>query len=133
MADKSENKKKRQLETAIGQELDAEAAPFWRDFWRLAGTYLDVDQDTVLALATWKSILPVLPKHCDPTRIIDAAGAAVTGSDGKSVFRISQFVCEAGVTYTSANVVATPLSTDPFFLTVERAIVDNGSDVEITV
>ncbi len=131
MADKPHPRK--QLEAAIGRELDPSVAPFWKEFQWLAATFVDIDQDDVRSLATYRSILPEVPRYCDFIRIIDAAGAGMTGSDGKSVFRLSQYVCEADVVYTSTNVVATPLTQGPFFLTVERAVVDNGADVEITV
>jgi hypothetical protein len=130
MADQPDIKK--QLEAAIGHEIDADAAPFWKNFWSLAGSYTDITSGGTQPFVTWRSLIAALPKHCDLSHIVDAAGIAMTGSEGKSVFRLSQFVC-LGYIYTSANVVATPLSQKPVFLTVEHTLVDEARDVEIKV
>ena len=130
MADQLDIKK--QLEEAIGREIDADALPFWKNLWSLSGSYTDITQGGTQPFVTWRSLIAFLPKHCDLSHIVDAAGIAMTGSDGKSVFRLSQFVCLEYI-YSSANVVATPLSQKPVFLTVEHTLVDNARDVEIKI
>jgi len=62
------------------------------------------------------------------------SGFATTASSGQSVFRLSDFICPGGEVYNyPINVIATPFSSKPFFLTVMHSLVNNGSDVEIKV
>src|SRR5207245_5299438 len=85
---------------------------------------------------TWRNILiGIFPQQCVLTETLDVCGQNVTGSDGTVVFRLSFFVCldPGDVLGAPVNVVATPNSVEPFFLSVQHSLVDNAADVEITV
>jgi hypothetical protein len=57
-----------------------------------------------------------------------------TGSNGKTTFKLTNFICTQRELFNNPiNVVATPLSSKPFFLTVKQALLNNGANVEITV
>jgi hypothetical protein len=73
---------------------------------------------------------------------MDISGLATTDSNGKRVFLLSEFLCFSSPTsihfQQPINVVATPQSTAPCFLTVTHSLVNTGplnaaTDVEITV
>jgi hypothetical protein len=120
---------KKQLEKLLGHELDADAVQRL-NFWSPVALYSFVDEGHT----TWSNIIGLLPKHCDPSPFLDASGVAATGNDGKAVFKLSDFVCLAAGQYTFAapvNVVATPQSVDPVFLTVQHTLINAATDVEI--
>jgi hypothetical protein len=49
-------------------------------------------------------------------------------------FNLTNFLCPANEIYSlPINVLATPISAKPFFLTVQHELVPNGTDVKITV
>jgi hypothetical protein len=119
---------KKQLEAIYGYELGEEAVQFINLFQPIAS------YSTSEGTTTQQNILVGGPKHCYLTRLLDVGGLASTGSDGKSQFRLTDFLCPAGEKFfPSVNVVATPLSSTPCFLTVVHSLLDNGADVEITV
>ncbi len=119
---------KKQLEALVGHQIDVSAEQLFR-LWFPAGSYAYGD-----GTVTWRSIL--LPgKSCYSASLLDASGVSSTGADGKRVFLLSDFVCFPQV-YSLAepiNVVATPRSASPFFLTMTHSLVNAASDVEITV
>ncbi len=123
---------KKQLEEVLGHEL-AEGVVQKLNFWSPVASYVRSFDESY---TTWRNIIVgIFPKQCVPTATLDASGQAVSGSDGKSVFRLSAFVC-LDPSYSlgaPVNVVATPNSANPFFLTVQHSIVDNATDVEITI
>ena len=83
-----------------------------------------------------KNLVAATPNQCFTTNpLLDVAGFFSTGSDGKTVFRLTDFLCPLpdGIFTQPINVVATPLSSTPCFLTVGHLLVNNGTDVEITV
>jgi hypothetical protein len=64
--------------------------------------------------------------------ILEVSGFAVTGADGMASFLLSDFHCDLPVsTERPVNLVATPRSRTPVFLTSEPSIVPG--DVQITV
>ena len=74
------------------------------------------------------------PNQCFDSRVVDVSGFATTGTNGQSVFRLTKFICPAAEIYgPPINVVATPISDKPFFLTVMHKLVNSNKDVEITV
>lgn len=84
---------------------------------------------------TVRSLIVAFPNRCVQSRLLDVTGIAATGSDGKSRFRLTSFLCPEGNFRFGfpINVVATPLSATPCFLTLVRTLVNNGADVEIQV
>lgn len=74
------------------------------------------------------------PNQCFDSRVVDVSGFAATGLGGQAVFRLTKFICPAAEIYgPPVNVVATPISDKPFFLTVLHKLVNSNKDVEITV
>ena len=117
---------KKQLEAIFGEELV-----------QLIKIVQPVATSTVsVGTITEKSLLAAFP----PTQcftfpqVLDVAGSSATGSNGTKVFRLNDFRCPSGEIFTSpVNVVATPVSSTPCYLTVVHSFVNNGSDVEIKV
>ncbi len=120
---------KKHLEAILGESLTADAIARINLFQAVASSTVS-DGSTTL-----KNIRPVaVPNHCYQTRLLDVSGIFTTGTDGKSFFRLTDFICPTGETFgPTINVVATPLSTTPCFLTVNRSLVNNGANVEIHV
>jgi hypothetical protein len=76
------------------------------------------------------------PNRCFSINLLDVGGHATTASEGKSVFRLSRFICPPPPPeffHVPVNIVATPFSDAPCFLTVRETIVNHGTDLEITV
>ena len=84
---------------------------------------------------TLRSLIVGFPNRCVSSRLLDVTGVAVSGSDGKIRFLLTSFLCPEGNFHFGfpINVVATPLSTTPRFLTLVHTLVDNGADVDIEV
>ena len=84
---------------------------------------------------TLRSLFVGFPNRCVSSKLLDVTGVAASGSDGKSRFRLLSFLCPEGNFHFGfpINVVATPLSTAPRFLTLVHTLVNNGADVEIEV
>lgn len=81
---------------------------------------------------TKRNIIVATPNSCYQSRVMDISSYAVTGSNGQSVFRLTAFICPSTVERFSGpiNVVATPFSTKPCFVTVSHSLINNGADVE---
>ena len=89
---------------------------------------------------TFRKESSVFPVHtCETAPVVDVHGVFSTGAGGKRVFKLRDFMCfddaPTAVTLSEpVNVVATPRSDGPFFLTMTHAITSTGlTDVEITV
>ena len=84
---------------------------------------------------TLRSLFVGLPNRCVASKLLDVTGIAASGTDGKSRFRLLSFLCPEGNFHFGfpINVIATPLSTTPRFLTLVHTLVNNGADVEIEV
>lgn len=81
----------------------------------------------------WRHVIRPVAR-CVDDEYVDVTGLSSTGADGRRTFRLRSFTCNLTRPFgLPVNVVATPVGTTPCFLTVERAIVDDGADVEITV
>lgn len=76
---------------------------------------------------------------CEPQKFLDVNGVAQTGNGGTIRFRLKDYICFDSYLFdTPINVVATPLASQPVFLTVKHSLVvdpatDQGIDVEIEV
>ena len=127
MADKLESKKEH-LEGILGEKIAPEALA-------LIPVFMDVAISTETPCTiTQQSIFIARPNRCFDSRVFDVSGFTQTRTNGQIVFRLSNFRCPQGEIYSAPlNVVATPVSQKPFFLTVMQALVNNGTDVEITV
>lgn len=131
MAKKSDLKK--QIEDILGHEIDIDAAHLPNLFVQIASYNFPEGY-----VATESVVLP-LPKRCDLTsKLLDVSGVATTGNDGKRVLRLTDFICLVGVFAPPINVVATPLSRQPCFLTLEHILISEPpseltTDVEIRV
>jgi hypothetical protein len=121
---------KKALEAALGEEL-AVPVPNRINLFSTVSAWSVQRQDS---FTTTQSIIVNLPKSCATASLVDVDGFAATGSDGKAVFRLSRFTCLTSVTIGQPlNIVATPQSTAPVYLTAQHVLVDGGADVEYTV
>lgn len=137
MATKPDTKK--HLEAILGHKLSEEAVQLIQLVQPIASHTFTTDESTFVTLN-----YPIIfrPKECRPARLMDISGFGATGSNGQSVFRLSDFICfdsppRANRFQQPVNVVATPRSSDPCFLTVTHSLVNvdsfNAADVEIKV
>jgi len=124
---------KKQIEEIAGHEIDVSP----EQLFQIAAPFaLSTSED---GMVKWWRFFPEPQRFCVATGdLLDVSGSSVAGADGKSVFRLSGFAC-AQLDRTIVgfaepiNVVATPRATSPSFLTMTSALVNNASDVEITV
>jgi hypothetical protein len=124
---------KKQLEAIAGHEIGLKEDVLIRQLFYFVASY-----DRVEGNVTTQSIL--LPYNtCGPATLIDVCGVSSTGSDGKRVFQIRELICVAipsSIAFSEpVNVVATPRSESPFFLTMTHAVTvtNDLTDVQITV
>jgi hypothetical protein len=69
-------------------------------------------------------------KFCRPTELLDVSGIAVTDINGTIRFRLTDFICIDGVALdTPINMVATPLGSQPVFLTLNHTLVMHPSNI----
>ena len=128
MANKKTEVKKEHLEEILGESISPEALPAIQLFQDVA-----VSTETP-GRTTQRSLIVFRPNRCFTSNAIDVSGFTQTQANGQVVFRLSTFLCPATQTFTlPINVLATPISQKPFFLTVMQALLNNGADVEITV
>jgi hypothetical protein len=128
MATKADNKQQ-QLEAILDRKLgdeELQLIPLIESFAIHTITECTVVQRNII-LAT--------PNSCYGSRVMDISSYAVTGSNGQSVLRLTKFMCPSSDErfHGPINVVATPFSTKPFFVTVSHSLINNGADVEIKV
>ena len=122
----------KQLEAALGEKIAVNPAQRF-NLWSAVASYNFTFSDSY---TTWVNLILALPKICNSTSLLDVSGFAASGTDGTRVFRLKDFVCLGDSGYSLGppiNVVATPVSTDPVFLTVTHVFINNATDVEIRV
>ena len=137
---------KKQLEAIVGHNLNTEALQFINLIQSVASSNITSDGSI-----TRSSLFVARPNECSGSRLLDVGGFATSGSDGKILFRLNAFLCPFGGIgpildpnqppppplppkyLQPINVVATPLSSTPCFLTLVHSLVDNGADVEVKV
>jgi len=86
------------------------------------------------SITTFRNVLIPRPNACFRNYALDVSGFAVTGNNGVSVFKLTNFICPNNEIYDHPiNVLATPFSTKPVFVTVTHSLINNGTDVEIRV
>jgi hypothetical protein len=127
---------KKQLEEIVGHRIDASAEQL-KHLWFPVGSY-DYSALDEQAHSTWQSIF--LPgKNCNEATLLDVSGVSYTLADGKRSFLISDVVCFDPVfpwaLAEPVNVIATPRTEKPFFLTRTHALVasQSNNDLQITV
>jgi hypothetical protein len=122
---------KKQLETLTGQDLNIPADLLIK-LWYPAGTYSYND-----GYACWRSIFSPFPggKSCSGASLLDVSGVSSSAANGQLIFAISQFVCfpQLHALAEPINVVATPRSAGAFFVTQTHTLVNNNTDVQISV
>jgi hypothetical protein len=72
--------------------------------------------------------------RCHVTEVLDVSGFGITGSDGTTQFRLSSVLCLTGIPlYGPINVLATPISDSPSFVTTRHSLLEGSGpdDVEI--
>jgi hypothetical protein len=74
-------------------------------------------------------------KSCRDATLLDASGVSFTEADGTRAILLSDFVCFPQLRSLAEplNVLATARSTTRFFVTTTHALVNSGTDVQITV
>ena len=86
------------------------------------------------SITTFRNVLIPRPNACFRNYALDVSGFAVTGNDGISVFKLTNFICPNHEIYDHPiNVLATPFSKKPVFVTVIHSLINNATDVEIKV
>jgi hypothetical protein len=127
MADKIESKKQH-IEGILGEPVANEALPLIKLFQDLAVSTESPSR------TTQRSLIIPRPNRCIDSRVTDVTGFAQTQANGQVVFRLLTFLCPANDLFElPINVLVTPISKQPFFLTVTHTLINNGADVEITV
>jgi hypothetical protein len=133
---------KEALEAILGYELTEDAMQRIQ-FIQAVASYTRSDLPGKGFITKRNLIANFPPKRCEPADLLDVSGIATTANDGKSVFRLTDFIClDNGLTFAHPvqgeglffaqpiNVVATPLSSKPFFLTVLHSLAkDEGGNV----
>jgi len=122
---------KKQLEALTGKDLNVPEELFLK-LWYPAGTYSYNE-----GFACWRNFFLPFPgrKSCSEATLLDVSGASSTAADGRLIFQISQFVCfpQVHALAEPISVVATPRASGAFFLTQTHALVNNDTDIEISV
>ena len=116
---------KKHLEAIVG----ADAVELIKIFQSVATSTVVLDGQIIE-----KDFFELKPNQCIGYKLLDVAGFFTTGGDGKSLFRLTDFLCHTGELFIQPiNVVATPSSSTPCFLTIVHSLLNNGADVEIKV
>ncbi len=119
---------KKSLEAALGRKITEEELNLIPIVFPVATFTL---QNVTL---TYKNIFPSFPNTCTSVKALDVFGHSATGNTGRVTFLLSQFTCIKQFAYEPpVNVVATPQSDGPCYLTVLYHLVGGNTDVEITV
>jgi hypothetical protein len=88
-----------------------------------------------------RSIFVEAAPFCNASELLDVSSSATTGDSGNVTFLITNFLCpnEQGRYYSEpVNIVATPVSASPFFVTVTHSLVitppnTSATNVQITI
>jgi len=121
-----------QLEAITGLNIDLGTTNVKLGTFNLFVLLGALSQQTDGASITWRNLTFDEFTHGSPTTLLDVSARSYTGSDGKTVFRLREFVNFTEIFATEpVHVVATPLGNVPSFLTVDHRI--QSGDVEITV
>lgn len=121
------------LEAVLSNQYSAEELKNLQLFFKVA-SWNRIEEGNV---TTTNILTP--RKSCEAQKLLDVSGYASTGVNGTVTFRLTQYICfnPASFGY-PINVVGTPLTSKPFYLTIERSLVMDpsksfGIDVEFVV
>jgi hypothetical protein len=125
---------KKQLDDIAGRDVDVSADKALHFIFPIASQSYDDN-----GVVTYQRIF-FPSKSCAQRRLLDVAGSSVTADDGKRVFLLTDFLCSTVNAFDApVNLVVTPRSTTPFYVTTEYTLVQNPSlptsfsDLQITV
>ena len=140
-------------EQPTSADIDQDAlAQLKRRLWELTGGELDLTDVQVINLitaigartdsdgsVTFRRI--IFPgKFCGDARLMDVTGQAVTAGNGAVTFLLSSFICATRLSVLPpVNLVATPFSTRPAYVTTQYKLVPDPAvpgafvDLEITL
>ena len=130
---------KKHLEAILGNKLSDDEVQLIQVVFPVASHTLTADENSFTAL---RNLLIPRPNECRSAHLLDISGLAATDNNGKRVFRLSEFICHSSPPAANQfqqpiNVVATPRSITPCFLTVTHSLANtaslNAADVEIKV
>jgi len=135
-------KLKTQLEDIEGRKIDASPEQLISLVFPIAShTYLALHQSDNDAWVTKRRIIFPLP-ICTDSRLLDSSGLSATGTDGKLVFRLRNFLCgRDGIAQFDepVNVLATPQGQQPRSVTIAHQLIRDPNpnlafftDVELT-
>ncbi|MEK6304668.1 MAG: hypothetical protein AABO41_28635 [Acidobacteriota bacterium] len=137
MATKPDTKK--HLEAILGHKLSDDEVQLIQLVLPVASHTVTTDENT---FTTLRNLFFPRPNECRPARLLDISGLATTDNNGQRVFKLSEFICHSSPPAANRfqqpiNVVATPRSITPCFLTVTHSLVNTDAlkavDVEIKV
>jgi hypothetical protein len=111
---------KKALESIVGYELREEELQRFQFFQRVA-TWDQTDRPG-FGFVTSRHIL-INRKFCHELPLLDVSGGGVTGNGGKMQLRLTDFICLSRISMeTPINLIATPLTERPVFLTVLQSL-----------
>ena len=122
------------LEAFAGHEIDASTQEIEQQIRSLVvpfSTYsftpaaTEVNEDNTGEVVS-RNIIIFAPPVCATSELLDVSGVSITPASGNVTLLVKNFLCpnENGRFYSEpVNVVATPVSASPFFLTVTHSLV----------
>jgi hypothetical protein len=131
VATKLANLKKR-IEEITGKEIDASAEQLITFAYPVGSAFYEQNSEVLWRRIIWPGQFCV-----SPVTLLDASGRSTTGSDGKSVFLLSYFICRSNNFFSEpVFLLATPYAANPCYITVTHQIVPDPNtvpnDVQIT-
>jgi len=128
---------KKQLEEVTGREIDASPEQLAIFAFPVGSAFYAAADESAEVL--WRRI--IFPgKFCvTPVRLLEASGRSTTGSDGKSVFLLSEFICSGANEFSEpVYLLATPHVATACYMTMTHEIIPRDppsppfNDVRIT-
>ncbi len=117
------------LEAIAGHEIDASTEQLKEQLIKLVvpvGSYAFTGSGDTVGHITSKNLVIFRPPICTTDRLLDVSGVSTTSAAGNRSFLVGDFICpEEGTLFYDEpiNVVATPRSASPFFLTMTYSLV----------
>jgi hypothetical protein len=109
---------KKALDQVLGDEFTTEELQTLQLFLKVA-SWNRVEEGFVTKTS------PLIPgKFCESQKLLEVSGVAATGGNGTVRFLLTQFICFDQASFEAPiHVVATPLASKPFFVTVRHSLV----------
>jgi hypothetical protein len=125
---------KKQLEALTGHKIDVNAEELVQLLNYAISAYDYTEDGNYVSKTAWRWVFSD-DKYCINASLLDASGVSSTEADGTRMFLLSDFVCLDDTRYLAKpiSVLATARSTSPFFVTTTHALVNKGTDLQITV